>query len=116
MVYGEDEVLARVGGVDVGKLTFDEMLSKFETYQNGVSFVEAFPQIPNISSPIKHSVNTLPAAATLANLNVRYALSEKPAAHLRKRNEVDFLTFLNRIMNMEKNFSLYELYFGIKMF
>ncbi|VDP15307.1 unnamed protein product [Onchocerca flexuosa] len=36
----EDEVLARVGGVDLGKLTFDEMLSKFEAYQSGVSFTQ----------------------------------------------------------------------------
>lgn len=93
MVYGEDEVLARVGGVDLGKLTFDEMLSKFEAYQNGVSFVEAFPHLPNTNSPARHSVNTLPVAATLANLNVRYALTEKPTAHIRKRNEVSSLVF-----------------------
>lgn len=101
MVYGENEVLARVGGVDLGKLAFDEILSKFETYQNGVFFVETFPHVPNTSSPARH--NTLPVTATSANLNVRYALVEKPSAHVRKRNEVGFV-FLNRMVNLQDKF------------
>ncbi|CAG9533873.1 unnamed protein product, partial [Cercopithifilaria johnstoni] len=98
VVYGEDEVLARVDGVDLGKLTFDEMLNKFETYQNGVSFMEAFQRITNTSSPVRHSISTLPVAATLANLNVKYALSEKPAAHIRKRNEAQIRACLQKVV------------------
>ncbi|VDM14527.1 unnamed protein product [Wuchereria bancrofti] len=98
VVYGEDEILARIGGVDLGKLTFDEMLSKFETYQNDVSFVEAFPHLSTISSPVRHSVNALPVAATPANLNVRYALIEKPAAHIRKRNETQIRACLQKVV------------------
>uniref|UniRef100_A0A1I7VP68 non-specific serine/threonine protein kinase n=1 Tax=Loa loa TaxID=7209 RepID=A0A1I7VP68_LOALO len=98
MVYGEDEVLARVNGVDLGKLTFDEMLSKLEAYRSGVSFVEAFPHLPNNNSPVKHSVNTLPVSATLANLNIRYALIEKPAAHIRKRNETQIRACLQKMV------------------
>uniref|UniRef100_A0A0R3RYI5 non-specific serine/threonine protein kinase n=1 Tax=Elaeophora elaphi TaxID=1147741 RepID=A0A0R3RYI5_9BILA len=99
VVYGEDEVLVRVGGINLGKLTFDEMLSKFETYQNGMSFVEAFPHAANTSSPVRHSVCTLPVAATLANLNVRYALTEKPAAHIRKRNETQIRACLQKVVS-----------------
>ncbi|VDK81407.1 unnamed protein product, partial [Onchocerca ochengi] len=98
VVFGEDEVLARVGGVDLGKLTFDEILSKFEAYQSGVSFVEAFPHLSSTSSPIKHSVNTLPIAATPANLNIRYALAEKPTAYIRKRNETQIRACLQKVV------------------
>ncbi|VIO88081.1 Uncharacterized protein BM_BM7162 [Brugia malayi] len=98
VVYGENEVLTRIGGVDLGKLTFDEMLSKFEVYQNDVSFVEAFPHLSNITSPVRHSLNTLPVAATPASLNVRYALTEKPAAHIRKRNETQIRACLQKVV------------------
>ncbi|KAL3989303.1 Protein kinase domain family protein [Acanthocheilonema viteae] len=98
VVCGDDEVLVRVDGIDLGKLTFDEILNKFETHQNGVSFLEAFPHVLNTNSPVRHSVNTLPIAATLANLNVRYALSEKPAIHIRKRNETQIRACLQKVV------------------
>uniref|UniRef100_A0A915PPF6 non-specific serine/threonine protein kinase n=1 Tax=Setaria digitata TaxID=48799 RepID=A0A915PPF6_9BILA len=99
VVYGEDEVLARVRGTDLGKLTFDEMLNKLEGYRSGGSLVEAFPNLRNIScSPIRQSVNMLPVAATVANLNIRYALTERPTPHIRKRIETQIRTCLQKVV------------------
>ncbi|VDN04109.1 unnamed protein product [Thelazia callipaeda] len=95
VVYGEDEVLTRVGGVDLGKLTFDEVLCKLETLSIDSCLIETCSSTQISTSPIKQIVNVSPAAA-VANLSIRYAVTDKPVAYIRKRNEVQIRTCLQK--------------------
>uniref|UniRef100_A0A183V4Y9 Protein kinase domain-containing protein n=1 Tax=Toxocara canis TaxID=6265 RepID=A0A183V4Y9_TOXCA len=96
IVFDRDEVLVRSRGNDLGKMTFEEALQRFDS-QLG-SATNAFSESSISHSPTRQNSISNPPTATFGNLNVHFALSEKIAFNTKKRIENQVRLSLQKVL------------------